>query len=254
MFEESLFYSSGKRENTKNWITMPISFLVHVLLLGSFVVVPLMKAAADLPEIEVINIFTTNEVPAPPSPPPAAKSKSSSTKKKEARDKESEQDEQQAQIDPGRLIAPVEIPEEIPEEDINFGGLLDDSSVGIEGGVEGGVEGGIVGGAIGGDLLDTGMQDIIKLGSVKPPSVIHRVKPRFPPAALQARITGRVVIRAITDIYGKVKEVRVVSSAHPLLNSACLKAIKQWLFEPYIINGIPRPVEFVVKLDFDLAN
>lgn len=259
MFEESLFFSSGNKEKTKTWITMPASFIIHVFLIGSLVVVPLMKAASDLPEIEVINIFTTNEAPRPPQPPPAAKKRSgsSSDKRSERAKKQQEEQTQTAQIDPSRLIAPVEIPDEIPVEDINFGGLLnDDSAGGSEFGVEGGVEGGVIGGVLGSDLIEEGdaIKDAVKLGSVRTPRAIHKVKPQFPPAALQARITGRVVVKAITDIYGKVKKVEIVSSAHPLLNAACIKAIFQWVYEPYIINGVPRPVEFIVKLDFDLSN
>lgn len=259
MFEQSLFVSSGNRRNTKTWITVPASLIVHAFLIALLVVGPLMKASTDLPEIEVINIFTTNEAPAPPQPPPAAKKKSgsSSSRRERAEREQTQQQQQSAAIDPSRLIAPVEIPDDIPEAEIDFGGLLDDDSTGgSEFGVEGGVEGGVIGGVLGSDLIDEGdaIQNAVKLGSVRTPRVIRRVRPQFPPAALQARITGRVVVRAVTDIYGKVARVEIVSSAHPLLNAACVKAIRQWLYEPYIINGVPRPVEFIVKLDFDLSN
>jgi len=259
MFEQSLFYSSGNRKATKNWITFPASLIVHAFAIALLVVGPLMKASTDLPEVEVINIFTTNEAPTPPQPPPAAKKKSGSTTSRRDRTQreETQQQQQASRIDPSRLIAPVEIPEDIPEEQIDFAGLLDDGSTGgSEFGVEGGVEGGVIGGVLGSDLIEEGdaVQNAVKLGSVRTPRVIRRVKPQFPPAALQARITGRVVVRAVTDIYGKVARVEIVSSAHPLLNAACIKAIRQWLYEPYIINGVPRPVEFIVKLDFDLSN
>jgi protein TonB len=61
-----------------------------------------------------------------------------------------------------------------------------------------------------------------------------------------------VIIEATTDVYGRVADAKVVSG-HPLLNGAAKAAIMQWLYEPYIINGVPRPVRFTVILTFKLG-
>ncbi len=86
---------------------------------------------------------------------------------------------------------------------------------------------------------------------VKEPTLIKKVKPVYPPVALRARIQHNVVLEAVTDIYGRVKNVRVVSG-HPLLNQAAVNAIRQWVYEPYIFNGIPKPVKFTVIIKFNL--
>ena len=31
-------------------------------------------------------------------------------------------------------------------------------------------------------------------------------------------------------------------------------SIKQWIYEPYILNGVPRPVKFTVVVRFNLQN
>jgi outer membrane biosynthesis protein TonB len=50
-----------------------------------------------------------------------------------------------------------------------------------------------------------------------------------------------------------VRQARVISG-HPLLNDAALSAIKQWVYEPYILNGIPKPVIFTATVTFTLQN
>jgi len=67
-----------------------------------------------------------------------------------------------------------------------------------------------------------------------------------------AHIEGSVNIEAVTDIFGKVIKARVVSG-HPLLVAAAVQAVKQWVYEPYIINGVPRPVVFTASVSFRLT-
>ncbi len=69
--------------------------------------------------------------------------------------------------------------------------------------------------------------------------------------ALAAHVVGRVEIDASTDIYGRVIEARV-TSGNALLNGAALEAVKKWIYEPYLVNGIPRPVRFTVTITFSL--
>jgi len=78
------------------------------------------------------------------------------------------------------------------------------------------------------------------------------VEPIYPELALRVRVQGVVVIEARTDAYGRVRDTRVISG-QPLLNDAAETAVKQWLYEPYLVNGMPRPVVFVVTVTFSLS-
>ena len=51
------------------------------------------------------------------------------------------------------------------------------------------------------------------------PKQIKQVKPVYPQVALTARIQGVVIIEAMTDIYGRVRQARVIPG-HPLLNDS----------------------------------
>jgi periplasmic protein TonB len=82
---------------------------------------------------------------------------------------------------------------------------------------------------------------------VRPPAV------HYPPAARQARASGTVLIRAVVDTDGHVREVRVDrSSGYSLLDKAAGEAVLGALFRPYIHNGIARLAIVIVPVEFNL--
>jgi len=89
------------------------------------------------------------------------------------------------------------------------------------------------------------------VGDVKPPKLLKQVDPVYPEIARQARVEGIVIIEATTDIYGRVQGYKVLRSI-PLLDQAAIDAVRQWVYEPMIINGRPRGVIFTVTVRFTL--
>jgi len=86
---------------------------------------------------------------------------------------------------------------------------------------------------------------------IKRPRLIKKVKPVYPEKAIQKGISGKVIVECTTDIYGRVKKVEVKKGS-PLLSTAAIDAVKQWVYEPYILNKIPKPVKFTVVVSFNL--
>jgi TonB family protein len=86
---------------------------------------------------------------------------------------------------------------------------------------------------------------------VKPPKLIKEVRPVYPAAARKAGVEGVVILEATTDIYGRIASVKVLRG-NPLLDQAAVDAVLQWVYEPMVINGKPRPVVFTVTLRFRL--
>ena len=78
-----------------------------------------------------------------------------------------------------------------------------------------------------------------------------KATPTYPEIARQARVEGVVIIEATTDIYGRVQNVKVLKSI-PLLDQSAVDAVRQWVYEPMVINGRPRGVIFVVTVRFNL--
>jgi protein TonB len=93
---------------------------------------------------------------------------------------------------------------------------------------------------------------IVELGDVKPPKLIKSVTPRYPQNALRQGIQGVVIIEATTDLEGRVTSTRVLKSV-PRLDQAAVKAVKQWVYEPVVINGRPRRIVFTVTVRFSLS-
>lgn len=89
-------------------------------------------------------------------------------------------------------------------------------------------------------------------GQVRPPALLTRVPPVYPPIPRQARIQGVVKLNAIIGIDGRVTELKVVSG-HPLLAPAALQAVRQWVYRPTLLNGEPVEVVLAVDVSFRLG-
>jgi TonB family protein len=89
------------------------------------------------------------------------------------------------------------------------------------------------------------------LPGVKSPTVVKRVNPAHPLVAMQARVSGTVVLEALVDERGRVADARVVRSI-PLLDQAALDAARQWEFTPTVVNGETVPVLVMLEMTFAL--
>ncbi len=94
------------------------------------------------------------------------------------------------------------------------------------------------------------LEDAHRAGDFRRPRLVKSTVPTYPAAALKMRVGGEVFIEATTDPQGKVVNARVLSGP-ALLRSACIKAIKKWKYEPFMVDGKPAPVTFTVKLMFN---
>ena len=113
----------------------------------------------------------------------------------------------------------------------------------------------LVGGAVARDvdvLLNLEVEAPVRaIGEIRPPKLIKEVSPVYPEIARQARVEGVVIVEATTDIYGRVQNIKILRSI-PLLDQSAIDAVRQWVYEPMIINGRPRGVIFTVTVRFQL--
>jgi protein TonB len=73
--------------------------------------------------------------------------------------------------------------------------------------------------------------------------------PKYPPDAVAAGITGAVLAEIVISESGNVTDAKVVRSI-PLLDDAALQAVRNWHFEPTMVNGQGVPVRMVVTVNF----
>jgi TonB family protein len=90
---------------------------------------------------------------------------------------------------------------------------------------------------------------------VENPAPLRSVQPKYPPEALQKKITGVVELEAVVLADGTVGDVRVLKSLDASLDNAAIEAAKQWLFRPGRLasNGRVVPVIVTIILEFRLA-
>jgi protein TonB len=238
MFEELVVSSPHPTGTNKKW-TVLVSMAFQVLFLGILLLIPLIYTEA-LPKAMLATLLVAPPPPPPPPPPPV-----------------------QAQVvhvkpvhlmDAGKLMAPKVIPKDVKiiKEEAD-----PDMSAGMVGGVPGGVAGGSMGGVIGGVIGGVPAppkptQSRIRVGgNVIAAKVLNRVNPVYPPLARQTRISGTVRLHAIIAKDGTVQQLEVISG-HPLLVQAALDAVRQWRYQPTLLNGDPVEVDTTVDVIFSL--
>jgi len=246
MFEEMVESTSVRRKTGKPWV-MFVSMALQVGFLLILILIPLIYTEA-LPKTLMSSILLAPPPPPPPPPPPAAV--------------------QVVKVKPmahlmeaGKLVAPKAIPKEVKilkeEEappDMGMGGIAG----GVPGGVAGGSMGGVIGGVIGGASSAApppprpAVMRTRVGGAVQAAKLVNRVQPVYPPLARQTRISGTVKLHAIIGKDGTVQQLQVVSG-HPLLVQSALDAVRQWRYQPTLLNGEPVEVDTEIDVIFSLA-
>ncbi len=251
MFEQTFVEQAGK---TRTPWTVALSFLIQCVVVGVLILIPLL-VTDTLPRTQLTSFLVAPPPPPPPPPPPAAAPKVVKVIPR--------------QFDAGRLMAPKAIPKEIAmikEEELPPPTA---GAVGVVGGIPGGVPGGSPGGVIGGilgsvpsvappppppppvkEVKQAAPQRIRVGGNVQQAKLLKQPKPIYPPLAKQARIQGTVRFNAIIGKDGAIQNLQVVSG-HPLLIPSATEAVKQWVYQPTLLNG--EPVEVVTQIDVNFT-
>ncbi|MEN6535929.1 MAG: energy transducer TonB, partial [Bryobacteraceae bacterium] len=89
-------------------------------------------------------------------------------------------------------------------------------------------------------------------GNVQQAKLVRQPRPVYPPLARQARIQGQVRLAAVISRDGTIQELQVVAG-HPLLIQAALDAVKQWVYQPTLLNGEPVEVFTQIDVNFTLS-
>ncbi len=90
-------------------------------------------------------------------------------------------------------------------------------------------------------------------GDIRPPTKVRQVDPVYPPEAQTARVQGVVILEASISSTGEVSDVEVLRSV-PLLDEAAAAAVRQWRYEPTLVDGVPVPVLMTVTVNFMLRS
>ena len=79
--------------------------------------------------------------------------------------------------------------------------------------------------------------------------LLHRVDPVYPPGATPLGIDGTVFLRVRIDKDGNVFKAEKIRGPD-VLETAAIEAVKQWKYQPFLLNGDPIEVETQVEIYF----
>jgi len=244
MFDQ-MIESTGKKQRNP-WAVM-LSAFAQTFVLFILVLVPLIHTEA-LPRTSLTTLLVAPPPPPPPPPPPAAVIKVVKTVVR--------------LMEAGKLRAPTAIPKQVvmlKEEELppDMGAMI-----GVTGGVPGGIPGGQAGGVLGGILggiagsappPPKATPSRIRVGgNVQTAKLISQPRPVYPPLARQARIQGTVQLQAIIAKDGTVTQLEMLSG-HPLLVQSAMDAVRQWRYQPTLLNGEPVEVVTTIAVVFNLG-
>jgi periplasmic protein TonB len=241
MFADSLLETSWAYRSRRGWTTFT-SFGLQSIVIALLLMIPLLTTVGVPLSRTVstpIGLFRRD-----PGPAPHVNSERTSA----------------VQIVPytGRIMAPGRIPRGIPRGDgppSQSGGPNLDSGIYI---------GPSIGSGPGLPLPISGTRPLMpvapppaavkrefRTSSMLQGSLIQRVEPVYPPLARSARIQGPVVLTALISRAGTMENVTAVSG-HPMLVPAAVRAVSQWRYKPYILNGVAIEVETQITVNFVL--
>ena len=81
--------------------------------------------------------------------------------------------------------------------------------------------------------------------------LLQKVLPNYPERAVKARLQGPVVLQAWIGRDGTIQDLKLVRGSL-LLGEAAYRAVKQWRYQPYLVNGRAVEAETFVTVDFRL--
>jgi protein TonB len=245
MFDDLVISSANPKKTNKPW-TVALSVAIQSGIVIFMILIPLIYTEA-LPK-QMLTTFLVAPAPPPPPPPPAAAV--TRIVKPVAR-----------LIHEGKMMAPTVIPKKvnlIKEEEMP----PDVGAVGVVGGVPGGVPGGSASGVLGGIIGGVGggpppppkaTPSRIRVGgNVQQAKMLRQVMPVYPAIAKTAHISGTVTLHAIISKDGNVEQLEYISGP-PLLMRAAMDAVKQWRYQPTLLNNDPVEVDTTISVVFTLG-
>lgn len=251
MFETTVVESRKRRPRSGSLAILPISIGLHAAAIFGAIVTTVwaVEFPTGAPSQLVLYTLATPVPPMPPPPPPPAGGRPVTTTPVKVPANVQE-------LAP--TVIPDEIPVVLPTSTLTVADAVDTEPGvinGIEGGVEGGVLGGIVGGMAGGVLggvIGGDPPGMLRAEyDIARPQFTSQMFPTYPEAARWRGIEGVVVVDYIIGKDGKVRDVKILEEAHPLLGKAAVAAVMRWRFRPTIING--EPIEVIHKLAINFS-
>jgi TonB family protein len=91
----------------------------------------------------------------------------------------------------------------------------------------------------------------LRLTSLEPALLTHRIEPVYPPLARQLRREGRVELRAIIATDGTIQSLEAISG-DPLFYESALEAVRQWRYRATMLDGQAVEIDTLITVIYAL--
>ena len=88
---------------------------------------------------------------------------------------------------------------------------------------------------------------------LRPPVPVHKVDPKYFPAAIAERIEGKVQLAGVLGTNGRVHTLHVLKGVDVRLDLSAAEALQKWQFAPAERDGVPVEVDIIAEIPFLLA-
>jgi periplasmic protein TonB len=90
-------------------------------------------------------------------------------------------------------------------------------------------------------------------GSVEAAHITFEPRPVYPASAEKRGVEGTVVLQAVIGIQGQILSLSPLSGPDPALIEAAMNAVRQWRYQPTLLNGVPAEVATTIEVVFQLG-
>ena len=231
---DTLVESKPKKRGLRGFLSgSSMSITIHIVVIWSAIAAT-MKGAEMVNELgtDTNMVFLTEQEPEPeeaPPPPPEIATLNPPPKGFQT------------------LIAPIEIPTEIPPVDLNERfDPRDYSGEGVEGGIAEGVEGGT--GPV--DLDAIFVEAVVD----EPPILLSRPPAAYPPLLKDAQIEGYVILEVVIGVDGhpEPESLRIIESSNRAFERSARTVVLGSVYRPGRMRGQPVRVLVRQPLQFEI--
>ena len=89
-------------------------------------------------------------------------------------------------------------------------------------------------------------------GMVQAAKLVKIAKPAYPASAEKQGTEGTVILRAVIGTSGQILSLEPYNDANPALTKAAMDAVRQWQYQPTLLNGVPVEVATTITVVFRL--
>jgi TonB family protein len=98
--------------------------------------------------------------------------------------------------------------------------------------------------------VDTDATDVPR--SVMQGRAIRQPRPVYPDRAKYSHVSGTVLLGARIGTDGRIHSLKFISIPDADLGIAAVAAVRQWTYQPYLLNGVPVEVQTEITVNFEM--